>query len=216
MERSADTSFVKSVLDRMKRESQGKAPAGPALLMVPLLVLYWGYLTDFSHTSIVSGINLVVHEGGHLFFAWFGSDLLAVGGGTLFQLAVPALVGVMFFRQGDHFAVAVVGFWVGINLAEIAPYAADARSQLLPLVSPFPGAPGHDWNYLLSRWGLLAQDKLVGKAFHQAGVLTMTSSLVLGAWLLRHMWESRASDSEPGQSTSQVAGSSVSSLKTRR
>jgi hypothetical protein len=163
---------------------------------MPLALFYWGLLRDPGHRTIVSGINLVIHEGGHLFFMWFGRDLLTVAGGTLFQIVVPALIAVMFFRQRDPFGAAVALFWVGLSLAEVAPYAADARSQNLPLVSPFPGAPVHDWTYLLGRTGLLARDALVGKAFHQAGGLVMTLGLVAAVHVLRTMREPATSEAE--------------------
>lgn len=207
---------------RIREDCRGKSPALRTLLLVPLALFYWGLLRDSGHRTIVSGINLVIHEGGHLFFVWFGHELLTVAGGTVFQVAVPALVAVMFFRQRDPFGAAVAVFWVGLSLAEVAPYAADARSQLLPLVSPFPGAPVHDWTYLLGRADLLARDQLVGKAFHQAGTLVMTLGLVSAAYVLRTMKASAAAAPEEAasprkpQSPSQVGGSSVSSLNTNR
>ena len=38
--------------------------------------------------------NLVVHEGGHLLFGWFGSTL-GLWGGTLLQWLVPLLLGII-------------------------------------------------------------------------------------------------------------------------
>ena len=142
---------------------------------------------DSEYQSIFGGINLAIHEGGHLFFMWFGSDFLAVTGGTLLQCLCPIVTGIMFYKQRDFFAIALACFWLGTNLAHIAPYAADARAQLLPLVSPFPGAPGHDWNYLLGGLGLLRQDQIIGGAFQIAGILTMGVGFLGGIWLLRVM-----------------------------
>ncbi|NNM34214.1 MAG: hypothetical protein HKO53_14155, partial [Gemmatimonadetes bacterium] len=107
---------------RCREQRLGARPA----LLIPLLWLYFSYLTDPSPSSIVSGIDLVMHEGGHLFFMWFGSDMLTVAGGTLFQTLIPLGVGLMFYRNGDPLGVAVALFWMGLNLAEVAPYAADA------------------------------------------------------------------------------------------
>ncbi len=167
------------------------------LLLLPLMWLYWLYLRDPSPSSIVSGIDLVMHEGGHLFFIWLGNDVLTVAGGTLFQTAIPLAVAAMFYRNGDPFAVAVALFWLGLNLVEVATYVADARAQLLPLVSPFPGAPVHDWNYLLGRAGLLEQDGLVAKAVRHGGIAVMTGSLLLGGYVFREMGR-QSPESEDG------------------
>ena len=153
-----------------------------------------------------------MHEGGHLFFMWFGSDLLTVAGGTLFQILIPLAVGIMFFRNGDPLGVAVAVFWLGLNLAEVAPYVADARTQYLPLLSPFPGAPVHDWNYLLGRAGLLEQDRLVAKAFRHGGIAAMTTALILSGWVLREMW---VGGQEPGDQITEGHGRPGSGDSTR-
>lgn len=187
MAETAATAVMVAVRERMARESAGKEWRIRAPLVVVLAWLLWGHARDISHNTIVSGINLVMHEGGHLFFMWFGVDFLTVAGGTLLQLTIPLLVAVVFFRQQDHFGVAVALFWFGVSLAEVGPYAADARWQLLPLVSPFPGAPLHDWHYLLSTLGLLANDQEIGRAFHLSGVVSMAAALALAVWVLRSM-----------------------------
>ena len=122
-------------------------------LLIPLAWIFCQHLADSEYGSIFAGINLAVHEGGHLFFMWLGSDFVTVLGSTFLQCICPILTGIMFYRQRDFFAIGVACFWLGTNFAHIAPYAADARAQLLPLVSTFQGAPGHDWNYLLGALG---------------------------------------------------------------
>ena len=117
-------------------------------LLLPLAWIFYRHLADSEYGSIFDGINLAIDEGGHLFFMWFGSDFLMVAGGTLLQCLCPIVTGIMFYKQRDFFAIGIACFWLGTNFADIAPYAADARAQMLPLVSPFPGAPGQDWNHL--------------------------------------------------------------------
>ena len=156
-------------------------------LLVPFAWIFYRYLVDSEYQSIFAGINLAIHEGGHLFFMWFGSDFLAVAGGTILQCLCPIVTGIMFQRQRDFFAVGIACFWLGTNFAHIAPYVADARAQMLPLVSPFPGAPGHDWNYLLGTLGLLRQDRVIGGVFRVAGTVTMGAGLFGSSWVLRVM-----------------------------
>ena len=167
--------------------SRGKVWWYRTPLLVPFAWILSRHLVDSEYQSIFGGINLAIHEGGHLFFMWFGSDFLAVAGGTLLQCLCPIVTGIMFYKQRDFFAIGIACFWLGTNFADIAPYAADARAQMLPLVSPFPGAPGHDWNYLLGTLGLLGQDQVIGGAFHVAGILTMGAGLLGAVWVLRVM-----------------------------
>ena len=155
-----------------------------APLLVPLTWIFYRHLLDPEYGSIFAGLNLAIHEGGHLSFMWFGNDFLTVAGGTLLQCLCPVATGIMFYRQRDFFAIGVACFWLGTNFMHIAPYAADARAQMLPLVSPFPGAPGHDWNYLLGTLGLLSQDQLIGGAFQLMGILTMGGGIFAASWVL--------------------------------
>lgn len=170
----------------------GRNPLGRAVLLAVFLFILWRHLRDPLYSSIVDGLNLVIHESGHLAFAYFG-EWLGVAGGTLFQLGIPVLVGVMFYRQSDFFALAVALFWIGTNLVDVGVYAADARARSLDLVSPTAAHPLHDWNYLLGRAGLLAHDRLVGSLFRVAGILVMASAILWGGWMVKLMWYGRRS-----------------------
>lgn len=175
------------IVDATIEASRGKVWWYRSPLLIPVAWIFYRHLTDWQYGSIFAGINLAIHEGGHLLFMWFGNDFLTVAGGTILQCVCPIVTGIMFYKQRDFFAIAVACFWLGTNFAHIAPYAADARAQLLPLVSPFQGAPGHDWNYLLGTLGLLGQDRVIGGAFQVAGVLTMGAGFLGGLWVLRVM-----------------------------
>jgi hypothetical protein len=158
-----------------------------APLLLPLGWILFRHVGAADYSSIFGGLNLAIHEAGHLLFMWSRNDFLTVAGGTILQCLCPVFAGIMFYRQKDFFAITIALFWLGTNFTHIAPYAADARAQLLPLVSPFPGAPGHDWNYLLGTLGLLRQDQVVGGAFRAAGILTMGASVAASVWNLRVM-----------------------------
>ena len=187
------------LLDRIREATaavaRGKVWWYRAPLLLPLVWILYRHLGAQDYSSIFGGLNLAIHEAGHLLFMWSRNDFLTVAGGTILQCICPVFAGFMFYRQKDFFAITVALFWLGTNLTHIAPYAADARAQLLPLVSPFPGAPGHDWNYLLGTLGLLQQDHMVGGAFRAVGILIMGASLSAGVWVLRIMAELAASES---------------------
>lgn len=166
----------------------------------PLLLLFlWmlgGYLGDPMHTSIFEGINLGFHEMGHAAFSWLGVRILTVAGGTIFQLLVPvAAAAYLLLRQRDPFGAAVCLFWLGTSLFGAGIYAADARAQALPLVSPFGpvDVDSHDWTVMLLRVGMLTKDQAIGAALRRAGLASMMLSIGGGAWVLRVMASSGSS-----------------------
>jgi hypothetical protein len=137
------------------------------------MLLVWGSydLTHPGRGTLLDGVDLAIHESGHLVFGPFG-EFIGFAGGTLFQLIMPALFAGYFWRRGDRHAASVALWWVGQNCGHIATYVADARAQELPLV----GGGEHDWFYLLSATGHLPQDLAIARAVRVAGVL-----LVVGA-----------------------------------
>lgn len=166
-----------------------------------LLVLAWmarSYLVADQPRSLFSGLTLGIHEMGHAFFSWSGSGILTAAGGTIFQLAVPAAAAAyLLVKQRDPFGATVGGFWLGTALVEAGVYAADARAQDLPLVSPFgPVDPlSHDWTVMLMRFGMLSRDQAVGGALRGAGVAVLVASLAAGAWVL---WRMARAGGDPG------------------
>lgn len=176
-------------------------------LRIPvLLVLGWllhRYLTDPAYMSIFSGINLAFHEMGHAAFMWFGSRIVTTAGGTVFEIGIPAAAGAyLLVKQRDPFGAAVCVFWMGTALVGAGVYAADARAQALPLVSPFGpvDVDSHDWTVMLLRIGRISQDQQIGAALRGMGLLAMTGGLVAGAWI---SWTGRGGDehSETPEST---------------
>ncbi|HET7630689.1 MAG TPA: hypothetical protein VFK16_00095 [Gemmatimonadaceae bacterium] len=153
---------------------------GAKLGLLALLAIYGlrCYL-DPQGGHIIDSVNLAIHETGHLVFAPFG-EFIQFAGGTLFQLIVPftfLAYFVKFAPERDDFAASVMLWWVAVNFWNIAVYAADARTQALPLV----GGGEHDWAYLLGRTGLLAHDQGVASTFSALGWLFFVYGLVAGA-----------------------------------
>jgi hypothetical protein len=67
-------------------------------LLLPFAWILFRHLMDSEYGSVFAGINLAIHEGGHLFFMWFGIDFLTVAGGTMLRCLCPILTGIMFYR----------------------------------------------------------------------------------------------------------------------
>ena len=141
--------------------------------------IFVGTLGDREYRSLWSGITLGFHELGHIVLMPLGM-FPGVAGGTLFQLAIPALAAFLLHRQGDPVGFSVGLVWLGTALVEMGAYVGDARARALQLVSPFSGEPIHDWEWMLGRVGLLEQDLLLGGVCHFSGVVLMAAALLLG------------------------------------
>jgi len=112
--------------------------------------------------------NLLIHEGGHFFFSWFGETTMILGG-TLGELLVPLLCAAYFLYHRETAAFAFCGFWFFENFPYIGTYMADARDQALPLV----GSGEHDWGTLFAQWGVLQYDRTIGATTRHIGWIGM-------------------------------------------
>jgi len=190
--RSADADGVAPArrLARLRAEALDWVRGRNGWVRLPLLLWFAcilvRHLRDRSYDSLFGGLNLGIHELGHLVFSPLG-EFLGVAGGTILQLAAPLIAGVLFLRQRDWFAIAVASCWLGTNLFEVARYAGDARARRLPLVSPTSGDPLHDWSYLLRRLGLLRHDLAIAGGLRFLAAVAMLAGLVAGTWLVWNM-----------------------------
>lgn len=132
---------------------------------------------DHSGFLFLDYVNLIIHEGGHFFFSWFGYTIMILGG-TLGELLVPLLCGVYFFWQREVTAAAFCSFWFSENFLYIGTYMADARALALPLV----GSGDHDWEILFGQWGLLQQDQRIGGTTRALGWIGMLATIAWLAW----------------------------------
>lgn len=127
--------------------------------------------------------NLVVHEGGHLLFGWFGATL-GLWGGTLLQWLVPLLLAAYFFTQRQTTAFAFCSFFFFENWLYTATYMADARAMLLPLVTAGDSDYiEHDWHTIFSSMGVLQYDTKIAAVISFLGWCGMVATVV---WLVRH------------------------------
>ncbi|MBU5637111.1 hypothetical protein KOM00_10230 [Geomonas sp. Red69] len=127
-------------------------------------------------------VNLPFHEAGHVLFSPFGR-FLQVAGGTIMQLLVPAVVAISFYMRGDRYAAAVGIWWLGESMADVAPYADDARAGQLPLLGGVTGSEVedyHDWEVMLGKLGLLTWDHSIGSFFFVTGGVVMAAAIIWG------------------------------------
>jgi len=143
------------------------------LLFALFLTVYGIFLATSPETyRFLDRVDLVFHEAGHRIFLAFGSTLTVLGG-TLMQLLIPALLAGYFLLRHSFYSASVVLFWLGQSFFNVSVYARDARAMALPLL----GGGGHDWNWLLSQAGLLAQDQAVANAFFGVGLAFLILSM---------------------------------------
>ncbi len=169
-------------LEALEEEWQ---PVGkPAL--VAWLVFYGLFLlhvlADDDGFLLIDHVNLIVHEAGHLLFGWLGATL-GLWGGTLLELLVPLALVAYFTFHRQTTGAAFAAFFFFENFLYIATYMADARVQMLPLVTVGdPSLGGHDWFQIFASLGLLPHDTLIAGWTRALGWVGMLASM---AWLVK-------------------------------
>jgi hypothetical protein len=169
------------------RTSAGQGAIAARRAVTVALAVYGVYhLRHLGLGSLIDGVDLAIHETGHLVFAPFG-ELMGFAGGTLLQLMMPAAFVAYFVRRGDGHSASAALWWVGQSCANVSVYAADARAEELPLV----GGGEHDWAYLLGRFGWLEHDQGVGRAFLMVAGTLMLAATVWGLASARSRGQAR-------------------------
>ncbi len=133
----------------------------------------------------IDNANLVVHEGGHNLFGWFGSTL-GLWGGTLLQWLVPFLLAAYFFTERQTAGFVFCLFFFFENWLYTATYMADARAQELPLVTTGdPDFVEHDFHTIFSSLGVLPYDTKIAVVVRVLGWCGMIGCVVWLALRLR-------------------------------
>ena len=176
--------MLKTLKSESEEWAEGKLPYFRALLLLYFLYVFVRHLSDPDYGSLFSGINLGIHELGHVVLS-FMPMFVMVAAGTVFQLAAPVASVFVFLRQRDFFALSASFGWLSTSLFGVSRYAGDAESMALPLVSPFGGGDiTHDWNYMLSKLGILGAAPAVSAFFWLLAFLSMAIALLWGGYLL--------------------------------
>jgi hypothetical protein len=152
------------------------------LALVGWLIFYLGFLVYAYRAHggflFIDAANLVVHEGGHNLFHWFGPTL-GLWGGTLLQWLVPFLLSAYFFKERQTTGFVFCTFFFFENWLYTATYMADARAQVLPLVTTGdPDFVEHDWFTIFSSMGVLNYDTKIAVVVQFLGWLGMIGGIV--------------------------------------
>lgn len=166
-----------------------------ALVRLPLLAylisVLINQLEDPDYGSLLfGGITFLIHELGHVVFS-FAPDFVTIAAGSAAQLLVPAIVAWVFLKQPDYFGVTIGGYWLGYSLINLSRYIGDARKKILILFGVGAGEPIHDWEYMLSRLGLLESDRAIASFVRTGGAVISIASILAAAWICLLMWQLR-------------------------
>jgi hypothetical protein len=164
------------------------------LAAVLTYVAWIAFRDDLGYIPLLSDIDLAIHEFGHMLFMPFGIQFLGntmmILGGSLTQVAFPLVFVGYFLHKGDDgrrrdlFAAMVCLWWAGINLLSVAIYCADSRAGQLMLLNGLTGqeSDAHDWNNLLTRWGLLQHDLGIARGMRGIAFIVCVASIVVAVW----------------------------------
>ena len=142
------------------------ASAGVAAVVVMLGCASWA---SGAAIPFLWGVDLGIHEFGHLVTYWAPWQVCAAAG-SFFQVAVPlGAAAYALFARKSWPGAAILTAWAGCSARNVAAYIADAPYQRLALF----GGEGvlHDWAQLLQ-----------GRPMQYAG--TIAGGVEVAAWLL--------------------------------
>lgn len=174
--------YLRSILD-----APWKPVSRPALIAwITFYVGFLGYaFSAHGGFLFIDSANLVVHEGGHNLFGWFG-DTIGLWGGTLLEWLVPLVLATYFFAQRQVAGFAFCLFFFFENWLYTATYMADARAQELPLVTTGdPDFVEHDFHAIFSQLGVLAYDTKIAAVVRILGWCGMLASVGWLVWRVR-------------------------------
>jgi hypothetical protein len=156
------------------------------LVLAAWLVFYVAFLgyafSAHGGFLFIDMANLIVHEGGHNLFGWFGPTI-GLWGGTLLQWLVPFLLGVYFFTRRETTGFVFCLFFFFENWLYTATYMADARAMVLPLVTTGdPEFAEHDFHAIFSSLGVLDYDTKIAMTVRLLGWCGMIAVVI---WFAR-------------------------------
>lgn len=149
-----------------------------SIILLPVVI--WLSINAGDFIFLLDHFNLLIHEGGHGIFSFFGSFIYTLGG-TLMQIILPLLFVYYFVSHRKNFGTKISLVWLGQNLMNISVYAADAQERALPLLGG--NKVYHDWHYLLRSTNLLEYDNIIGMFFYILGILIFVLALLIPLFL---------------------------------
>ena len=141
----------------------------------------------------LSGVDLGVHEFGHLLFLWAPALWMSLAGSAL-QVAAPAALAGYFWWRRDRFAVVLLVAWTGMSLNNVSVYIHDATRMVLPLFGDDGSGAGHDWHNILGALGWLEHTDTIAWLVRLLAVLAFAGALGCAGWFARSDLQPPSSD----------------------
>jgi hypothetical protein len=188
------TSATPSLLGSSDSPRSAQGYARLTLAAVLAMLAFHAFRDELGYIPLLSDIDLAIHEFGHMLFMPFGIQFLGntmmILGGSLTQVAFPLVFVGYFLHKGDDgrrrdlFAAMVCLWWAGINLLSVAIYCADSRAGQLTLLDGSTGqeSDAHDWNNLLTRWGLLQHELGIARGMRAVAFIICVASIIVAVW----------------------------------
>jgi hypothetical protein len=151
---------------------------------VAVVSLAWLSFTRNGWVPFLSGVDLGVHEFGHMLLGWAPSLAVALAGSAV-QVAAPAALAGYFWWRRDRLAVVLMVAWLGMSLNNVAVYVRDATRMELPLFGDDGSGAGHDWRNILGELGWLEHAEALAGLVRAASVLAFLAALALAGWFAR-------------------------------
>lgn len=180
-----------AILDWSGAREPWKPISRPAVIAWLVFYLVFSAYAFSKHGEFlfIDTANMVVHEGGHALFGWFGPTI-GLWGGTILQWLVPFLLAAYFFHQRQPAAFVFCLFFFFENWIYTATYMADARAMELQLVTlGDPEFAKHDWNTIFGSLGVLDWDTRIAGVVRFLGWMGMLAST---AWLASRLREPKS------------------------
>lgn len=169
----------------MKRD----LPRTVVAILASLYFLWCAY--DPYQWHLIDGVNLVIHEAGHIVFMPLG-EFVMIAGGSLLQIIMPLAFVVYFYKTEKPYSAALVLFWLGESVLNVSVYASDSIAMQLPLLGGQDSI--HDWNYMLERLGVLKHTAAVGGMLRMIGTLVILAAVVWSLTLALKRPDERVAD----------------------
>ncbi|MHB9003494.1 MAG: hypothetical protein ACYC6C_05460 [Coriobacteriia bacterium] len=169
------------------RGTTNALPASVQAWLWPVAAVAVGWLAWMTYTRngwvpFLSGVDLGIHEFGHLLTMW-APMLVVASAGSVLQVAAPLCFSVYFARRRDLFATALMLGWAAESLNNVSIYIYDAARLALPLWGDTDGsAAGHDWANILTATRLIPQTDAIALTVRGFSVLLFAAALAVIAY----------------------------------
>lgn len=146
-------------------------------------ICFWYYAMTPTDWHFLDGVNLIIHEAGHIIFIPLG-HFLNILGGSLMQILIPCVFSAYFFVHRQYFSASLLLFWIGQNVINVSLYASDSIVMQLPLI----GGDNviHDWNEILSMLHILRHAYGIGHTMYGIGTLIILLGIALSIQTSQH------------------------------